>query len=964
MMGIFRSLILSLLIFAVLMGPAYLWADDDLKTIEQKAQYLGYMRRNYPSLYNDFVVRTDAIDFLERANEAINQLHFNGNHISGFDLSVHQQASSEFESGQFDLADLDLDKFKNILQQFILTHSDSKRTVRGALEKDLLTASRLDGLTAGLMQSQNASQFREIFQRPSKDQFRDLTIALTGLPKISGLDPARIGLSQESISGAEFLKLYQEALQAQQNSFHLIFLETFAQAHAGSTQLRIDQMSKIVASCNPQEFMNLFSLESFRTHSALIATQISQRSGSAFLNVSKIAKIFKAAHNQMRTIVMTKAQTQEQTVLTIKRAHPYELFLRGSVGDCATDKSFALSLASKEEIYWLYGSKNKNEVKGYLQFTRVITDGEPSLYVNTISGADISRRDTRRALLALFDSLKELKATRIVIPVSEKIPQIINYPEVAVVLEEMNKVGRKVELHYQDTQDRMNLAPFTDGSLDLPETNKFGIEIKRENVALPNISTTLKKSESLLRDILAPLNREEVLMIALDLRNRETNSLGLQKLLQKHGLSNEIFENLWEALSNKDQAPIDLFHRRLQNKIIELGINIEWNKFKHSPILFRGHFAAPDALYGTNSELGLAYLRTYLMSLSGIEEVYQTLTPHYSELLKQQEFVAMVKSLFKKNTYEMGRILDFYELDEKSAYRTLANLFGTGLSAAAFESEIQSLAKPSDHSVETLERLHGINIRRISLLGMIYKYEEQYFTALTKELESIAASGASLADDDIRLAAQYFASYAEVGGASKKNIQRMNSFLMNSKLGLRFALDLGMFKIDKLNIPAYFATLIKAGQPSLAAHLIHKDPWPSHPLASRWLSDLWIYKEHIGHSALIEGLMVTPSWQKVEGTDRLIDWLVPQALTNLGDESHMTTILLRQPNKLTPARLKWLSQVSTRELAHEILEAINDNWPVAKAKWLKAEIEKNYSEFNHSNSLAAGTRYRCEALFK
>src|SRR5690606_25083638 len=160
-------------------------------------------------------------------------------------------------------------------------------------------------------------------------------------------------------------------------------------------------------------------------------------------------KVFRKAYDNMAPRVNMSRQATRRAVLSLQRAHPYEAWVRGSVGDCSTCNSYAISLADQEQIYWLRGVNidgSNGSIRGYLQLTRVLVDGEYALVVNTISGAQVSRTDAVRALAALASALPELNAKSILLPMPEKLFEIINYPEVEIVFSELAKAGSKVEV--------------------------------------------------------------------------------------------------------------------------------------------------------------------------------------------------------------------------------------------------------------------------------------------------------------------------------------------------------------------------------------------------------------------------------------------------------------------------------------------------------------------------------------
>ncbi|MGE4233241.1 MAG: hypothetical protein AB7F43_07935 [Bacteriovoracia bacterium] len=895
---------------------AYTPVKQDLKSGERQISFLGYMRRAFPEIYQEIMVRLNPLEFLNTAQEAIEKVGFS------IDKPFQAKKFTLLKSTQHNRIEGDSRKLKENLLWFCENYPNKKRTLKESLLFDLRQSSLLDGLHTALILSGAVPEIAEILKLSGEEKIQRLETLLDSIDHINGINPNRLGIDKSDLSGKEFLALYRAAIESEERLPYLVWMSALnlnLNHPIAALQTSIHQLDEdqLLDRLNPKK-------QKESIHLAL-----SQLEGNLQgpLTRKKVHRAFNGALNHLNEIVPLKAPKPPEKILELTQAHPFAAWFRGLLGDCSTEISFGVPLASKEEVYWIrtfQQANQKESIRGYLQYTNVQVNGENAIYVITISGTEVSQKDVRHSLLTLFESLHNINASKLLIPIPEHYQQLINFPEVEAVFHKLAQTGKVVPVTYLDGEDRVALAPFTDGSLDLPEFNSTAIEVSRED--LENLFTDTHQDLQVVKEhfeirsehLFPGLSTEEALIIALETRERLNESLTLTKVLENYHIPKDTFESLWTLLKNESHLSVEEFHLKIQESLQALSrsleINISFDRLKQTALLYRGHFNASNAVTGSHKELAAQYISKFLLSLSNLEYVYSSLTPHFSTLVKQPSFVALVRYLFRKLKKENIRLLDYYELESKSVYRTLANLFKAGLPVSYFKDELNELDNTTPNN--------ALYLRQATLLGLVTK-STSYFEQIMARLEQISVeSEPNLHGDDLGIVSSYLAWFMQLDTTTDDQINRIYHFLADSEFGMRFTHSLGGYKLERLNVPGLASLLFQRGKPLWAAMLIHKDPWPEHPDARIWLNQLWVHRDQIGDQTLFDGIRVNPKWLDVEGIDLILDGLMESARASIGFETILVKALLRKPETLSTKRIKWLENVTTKDLAELITGSI------------------------------------------
>ena len=935
-------------------------AADDFQSVDRMVSFLGYLRRHLPTIYQDFVVRYNAVEFFGTAQEALDRLHLHLGVVRGYRFEMSRLADTGGARGA-----LDLEKLQKVLQ----TNSGVLKTDQPAADvfwESVGHLARLEGLRTGLFRSASVPNAREIFRLPLDEQVERLTAILKDLSEVQGVEPRRIGIDKSFLSGADVISLFQKAANAQKNIGVVSLLTTYDHL-SGNTKRHASESLEEILTAKEAYLVQTMSADAILNSGAGIFKTM-PASLISLVPAGKFHSLFKATVTEAIGAITHSASSKLEPILSMRRGHPFELLTRGSVGDCSSFNTPMIPFLPAEEIYWI--EKDRDE-KGYFQFTRLLSGGEDVLYVNTISGAEVSRQDARVAFAGFLKAVRDGKmdAKRVAIPVPQLIPHIINFPEIATLFRELIARGRPIKLQYRDERERHALAPFTEDYLDLPHTNQWGIEIPLDvlDEFLP-ARTTVLPFQIATSDLFPTVSRDEAFVIALELRNRETEDEELDQVLTKFKIHAEAFDKVWKALGNPGKKSIREFHVDVQKEIAAAGVKVNWAEFSTLPLLYRGHFQAPDALDSENWVLTKKYLDTYLLSYSDLDYVFRSLAPHYPELAKKEDFRKIVQTLFKKNLKEMDRLLDFYELEQRSAYRTLINLFRSGLSQGPFEKDIETLKReiPLKQKAQTDQRRKdGIFIRTNTLLGAIAGYPNEVFEKLMAHLEDIAPRAqiwerehdanqkvmpgvgkeeVFLDLDDARNVCEYISAFMMSGKMTSLQIQRFETFVLGSDFGLSFTKHLGLYKVLKLNVAKIMEVLFSKEKFEWAAFFIHKDWWSKHPKAQQWMNRVWQNGGPVGAANFIIGLRGNPGWLKFYLSDYMIDALMMIARYNIIDEKLVIQMVLSKVEHLKPLRLQWLSEVTTVELARMVLNSFTSAWPRRKVDFIVSRLVTRFPE--------------------
>ncbi|MBL7544725.1 MAG: hypothetical protein JNL11_12990 [Bdellovibrionaceae bacterium] len=884
-----------MLFASVVLFTQFSWGEY-FRTAPQKIQYLVHLRQNYPDIYRDFITRYNAFEFLETAQNAIEAVGFKNKTINGYSWDV-------FNLGE-ELVDRSYD-VEAVRSKIVTTMGmlESQESIPELIRQTSAKAAKFDAITAGLAQTDPALGLREVLRISDPNQrLAEITKRVGHLREIEGINPKFLGLTQKVISGPELLALYSEAITNRHFLNSLVWLLQLSKDLPDHKAKAISELTLRVRKLLPQTIAE-----------ALLKKIDVNDFQDMELPKNTIAKIIKGAEEDLKKLSFVKVgSTQKTHIMSIMRSHPYDAFPRGSVGDCSTTNCFAMPLVSAEEYYWIL--RPDGSVKGYFQFTRIKVDGKVALYLNTISGSGISRADARAVFHTVATSLKHLGAEKIILPMKEKIPFIINFPEVAVVYDELLKNAKKVNVAYIDGNDRLKLLPYIEDSLDLPEKNTEGMEIKLQDVIDPKITSEIKNMKITPDHVFSKAKSTDILMVVLELRNREENIEGIKEVLRHYSLDQENFEKLWKIVSNEDKKTVAEFHRLTQHFLDKLNIGYNWKELVSSPLFFQGHMRAPDALVGANGNTVMGYVQILLKAYTDIPAVYELIGKNRPSLLVRNDFVDLVKSLFKKNIKEFDRLLDYYELEHRSAYRTLASLFEAGLTKDHFKSEIENLSHAWELNVSDPMRAHGVFFRRITLLGIIHEYSPSYFVAMMSRLEKMVKTGVVLNDDDIRTVASYLAAATNKDKLDRGQVQRMENFLMSSDMGMSFLPHFGIFSIEKINVPKLTDNLLSKGKYEWAAQLIHKGSWLKHPKAPLWMQQIWMHKDELSVDLILLGFQVNPDLLKVPGIERFVDDLMVRVKGNSQNEMALAKILISQTEKMTEQRISWLRQAENPDI--------------------------------------------------
>ncbi len=935
MVGRLRSSALWLLLLASAASSTA--RAGEFTSFKQKIRYLTYLRRTQPALYNAFVISYEPVQFLDRMQEAIDSVPPAQEFVPG----RHVRTIKRAEEAAFEFR---WEPFRDELERFESEYDHTELPLMEAIQREATLAKRLDGFHAYLARSPIFGD-TSLLRKPQEQRLEVLSERLATSSIVHGFSPRRVGIAQNHLTGHEFVERYTESVRAQSDLNCLVWLFLVAQIK-GLEKKTVQDLTQYILARSDSDLQNLLTSVQFND----AATKALARSSM----ITKPDTTMQHSFDRFSELTGAQRTAKSQTVLTVATEHPYGTPPRGELaGDCASFNSAAVPFARGEEVLWITPRSGLGHARGYIQFTHLETENsgarEKAWYLHTISGAGITRMDTLYAVFAMFRAMNAAGVQHLILPEPARLNGLINYPEIAEVLYALASKGRSTPLFYTDANDRKNLAKFTFGSLDSPEANISGREIRIEDLELGGLDVEVTDTAIPTTSLFPEPSREEAMMIALDLRNRNTD---IAPIFPAYDIDLEAFNRFWELTQNTDQRTIADFHYDLQEQVKRFGLPVTWSDLKRSTLLFRGHLAAVDGLdEGPGLDLALSYIETFLSSFSDLAYVYDTIGAHLSVLETKPRFVKIVKTLFRRQVKEMRRRLDFYELEHRSAYHTLLKLFKLGLSPQLFANELEQLEVPPE-DVQSGNMTDYTFVRRVTFLGFARGYHVTQFEQLLDFLEHLEQTGIDPAADDVEIAAYFLAKTAATEHVTPAHITRLERFLTQTNLGLRFIMYVGRQTPPKLDVGKLIDTLFAKGKYQWAGRMIYMEPFPSYPQASRWIGELWKHRDHIPDELFLEALVKTPSWQMVAGIPEITDELLKTARDTVANETHMLRLLIAHPPRLTAARIAWLAELSSLDLAQLAIDSIDATWTRELALDLSARLSKRFEQLDTSGVAA------------
>ncbi len=289
-------------------------------------------------------------------------------------------------------------------------------------------------------------------------------------------------------------------------------------------------------------------------------------------------------------------------------------------GDCSSRYSFPYPNDPHERVFFIYDSED--QLKGYVSSTEVMAQGEPSLYIVTISGNRVNAADTELVLRALARAKDQLGVKNILLPEPSHVKGLINFPEIRGVYETYTRQKPLIPIQYQDPTLRKIIegykSQFNNGHYDFMGNNQHGVVLKFSDQKSSQLSVQHERlfDTRILSKSLNEIKNSDIVEFLLDL-NKSGRSQLVQKVIQiqevrsklnlKHFI--ELTEGLLRKCAEKAGSPLSVqaYRHQVQTLFSEWGMDLNYLE-NHLSLLYPGIVHCQDPYSDQNVNLTAEFI--------------------------------------------------------------------------------------------------------------------------------------------------------------------------------------------------------------------------------------------------------------------------------------------------------------------------------------------------------------------
>jgi hypothetical protein len=329
-----------------------------------------------------------------------------------------------------------------------------------------------------------------------------------------------------------------------------------------------------------------------------------------------------AVHKIIRSFAAQTSAQQTKVTGSVKitEVQPEIGIFRGCAGgDCASQYSFPYPNDPHERVFFIEeaaeveshssGAPTK-KLRGYVSATEVkLANGEKALYVITISGNKVSPGSADLILRGLEKEKAKLGVKHIILPTSENVASLINYPGIRGVYDSYTKRGKPEAISYQDLHIRQAIEEFkpeTDynsGTYDNHTRNQMGIVFKPDHQSDHLVTQVVQQKLKVISPpAVAQESPQELLEFILDLHHSQRDELK-DKVLQIESVKKLFDPKLFDSLitlletcaETKSISPtVQHFKESLQSLLKAFGVSEDFINM-HPKYLYPGILECSDA---------------------------------------------------------------------------------------------------------------------------------------------------------------------------------------------------------------------------------------------------------------------------------------------------------------------------------------------------------------------------------
>jgi hypothetical protein len=275
-------------------------------------------------------------------------------------------------------------------------------------------------------------------------------------------------------------------------------------------------------------------------------------------------------------------------------------------GDCSTAYSFPFPNDPNEHVFFIYDSDGR--VKGYLEGTILESNGKKSFYLNTINGPRISSGDTRALIQGVFENLKELGATQLVLPEESKLDVLINFEPIKSVFREVIQGRTSCDLKYYDSSFRATLEEFKSEFNNKKDEHR--ITNTKGHVFAPNegeiLALEIKSAQAAPLKFFPKISKIDLVDLALDFHHL-SQPQAIEIISQIGKLDRKKLDELLAVIDNADGAPVAEYDKRIGAALKRVGLDDNLRS-QREYLFWEGYLKCSDAYSPQNRHRAITYL--------------------------------------------------------------------------------------------------------------------------------------------------------------------------------------------------------------------------------------------------------------------------------------------------------------------------------------------------------------------
>jgi hypothetical protein len=328
------------------------------------------------------------------------------------------------------------------------------------------------------------------------------------------------------------------------------------------------------------------------------------------IQAQMVEEIYKNIDSYAKQTEEASQRVTEEIRLT--EVPPVVGIFRGCTGgDCSSQFSFPYPNDPHERVFFI--EDTHGELKGYVSATEVMAteaNGEPSLYVITISGKRVSGADTELIFRALDWEKSKLGVKSILLPEPSRLNSLINFPEPRGIYEKYTHQKPLVSIQYQDPDLRRIIEQYqsphhyNQGEYDHMKQNEKGVILKFHDSSSKKLKIHYEVRTQV-EVVARPLNQiqnSEILEFLLELKHSGRNKL-VERMIQIPAIESRINQEYFIKLTHllkecqeKEGASLTAhaFENQVQLSLSEMGLATDYLK-GHPHLIYPGLVRCQDA---------------------------------------------------------------------------------------------------------------------------------------------------------------------------------------------------------------------------------------------------------------------------------------------------------------------------------------------------------------------------------